>query len=96
MPTPSDKMNVSTQSSETATAIPAKASPASSPETGTAAKMTAPATPAASAAEGASTAQTPQTEDMFSAIIKQEDRPDQAANTEFWTEERINEALENG
>lgn len=96
MPTPSDKMNVSTQSPETASAIPAKASPASSPETGTAAKMTAPAAPAPSAAEGAGTAQTPQTEDMFSAIIKQEDRPDQAANTEFWTEERINEALENG
>ena len=38
----------------------------------------------------------PQTEDMFSGIITKEDRENQAAETSFWTEERIQEALENG
>lgn len=46
--------------------------------------------------QGAETRQTPQTEDMFSSIVSHQDRPDQAAKTEFWTEERIQEAIENG
>lgn len=100
--------NVSAQAPETAQALSAKVSPAAPPETGKAAKsppLAAPTTavqpqkaaaPASAASPDIDTQQTPQTEDMLSAIIKQEDRSDQAAKTEFWTEERINEALENG
>lgn len=38
----------------------------------------------------------PQTEDIFTGIISRDDRENQAAETEFWTDAQIQEALENG
>ncbi len=70
--------------------VPAQAAPD--------ARMSAPRTvaPQTGSTQTGGTQQTPQTEDMFSSIVSQQDRPDQAARTEFWTEERIQEAIENG